>query len=319
MSNNEHVIQPPQLDMPSHTTLSASRGNASSVRRNLITAFNQIALQARGAARTRAITIEISNETVLAPLLEVRDDPPSTTMPDSDSISASDLSFPDQIPIATPTSAAQSDAPLVSEEDKAEEECAEALRTVMAIIFERKNDLGDADYLEMTNLLKTVYETKDPRNLKQEISDLKDESASFYEEICERSKEFRVQKTYYINSIKSLNTTALEQDKSNRTLKMALDSHLDSQRALHEDISDLQYENSKLWKTKFHYQNKLISLSKKFPEILADRETKKEIQTIKKRKSMIPVGDLLIGIRTVPGRRGPGRLAKMKPQLSMLF
>mgnify|MGYP000212129896 CR=1 FL=1 len=313
MSNNEHLIQPQQLDMPPRTTLSASRGNASSIRRNLITAFNQIALQARGAARTRAITIEISDET-MTPLLEVHDE--GTTMLDSDSISASDLSFPGQNPIATtPPSVVEA----VSEEDKAEEECAEALRTVMAIIFERKNDLGDGDYLEMTNLLKTVYETKDPRNLKQEISDLRDESASFYEEICERSKEFHVQKTYFINSIKSLNAKVLEQDITNRTLKMALDSHLDSQRALHEDISDLQYENSKLWKTKFHYQNRLIALSKKFPEILEDTETKKEIQTIKKRKSMMPVDDLLIGILTVPDRRGPCRLAKMKPQLSMLF
>jgi hypothetical protein len=311
MSDNEHVIQPPQqIDMPARATLSASRGNASSIRRNLIGAFNQIALQTRGAARTRAITLEISNETG-----------PQPTMPDSDSVSISDLSFPDQSPIDT-TGAAPPPPPVVaavSEEDKAEEECAEALRTVMAIIFERKNDLGDADYLEMTNLLKTVYETKDPRNLKQEISDLRDESASYYEELCERSKEFRVQKTYYINSIKSLNAKVLEQDKFNRTLKMALDSHLDSQRALHEDISDLKYENSKLWKTKFHYQNKLIALSKKFPEILEDIETKKEIQTIKKRKSMAVVDDLLIGIRTVPDRRGPCRLAKMKPQLSILF
>ena len=311
MSNNEHV--PQQLDMPPRTTLSASRGNASSIRRNLITAFNQIALQARGAARTRAITIEISDET-MTPLLEVHDE--GTTMPDSDSVSASDLSFPGQNPIAT-TAAPPPVVEAVSEEDKAEEECAEALRTVMAIIFERKSDLGDADYLEMTNLLKTVYETKDPRNLKQEISDLRDESASFYEEICERSKEFHVQKTYFINSIKSLNAKVLEQDMSNRTLKMALDSHLDSQRALHEDISDLKYENGKLWKTKFHYQNRLIALSKKFPEILEDTETKKEIQTIKKRKSMMPVDDLLIG--TTPDRRGPCRLAKMKPQLSILF
>jgi hypothetical protein len=311
MSDNEHVIQPPQqLDMPARATLSASRGNASSIRRNLISAFNHIALQTRGAVMTRAITLEISNETG-----------PQPTMPDSDSVSISDLSFPDQSPIDT-TGAAPPPPPVVaavSEEDKAEEECAEALRTVMAIIFERKNDLGDADYLEMTNLLKTVYETKDPRNLKQEISDLRDESASYYEELCERSKEFRVQKTYYINSIKSLNAKVLEQDKFNRTLKMALDSHLDSQRALHEDISDLKYENSKLWKTKFHYQNKLIALSKKFPEILEDIETKKEIQTIKKRKSMMPVGDLLIGIRTTPGKRGPCRLVKVKPQLSMLF
>jgi len=317
MSNNE--LAPQQLDMPSRTTLSASRGNASSIRRNLITAFNHIALQTRGAARTRAITLEISDETGSQTTMLDSD------ILDSDSLSASDLSFPDQSPIAItaadtppPPPAAPVVAP-VSEEEKAEEECAEALRTVMAIIFERKNDLGDADYLEMTNLLKTVYETKDPRNLKHEISDLRDESASFYEELCERSKEFRVQKTYYINSIKSINATLAEKDMSNRTLKTALDSHLDSQRALHEDISDLQYENSKLWKTKFRYQNKLIALSKKFPEILEDIETKKEIQTIKKRKSMMPVGDLLIGIRTVPVRRGPSRLAKMKPQLSMLF
>ena len=310
MSDNELVIQPQQSDMPARATLSASRGNASSIRRNLISAFNHIALQTRGAARTRAITLEITNETGS-----------QSTMPDSDSLSASDLSFPGQSPIDTTEAAAPPPPTIapVSEEEKDEEECAEALRTVMAIIFERKSDLGDADYLEMTNLLKTVYETKDPRNLKQEISDLRDESASFYEEICERSKEFRVQKTYYINSIKSLNAKVLEQDKFNRTLKMALDSHLDSQRALHEDISDLQYENSKLWKTKFRYQNKLISLSKKFPEILEDIETKKEIQTIKKRKSMMPVDDLLIGIRTVPDRRGPCRLAKLKPQLSMLY
>ena len=315
MSNNEHVIQPPQqIDMPARATLSASRGNASSIRRNLISAFNHIALQTRGAARTRAITLEISNETG-SQTVGVPNE--GTTLPDSDSLSASDLSFPDQSPIDTAAPPPPPTIAPVSEEEKAEEECAEALRTVMAIIFERKNDLGDGDYLEMTNLLKTVYETKDPRNLKEEISDLRDESASYYEELCERSKEFRDEKTYYINSIKSINATLAEKDMSNRTLKMALDSHLDSQRALHEDISDLQYENSKLWKTKFRYQNKLISLSKKFPEILEDIETKKEIQTIKKRKSMMPVDDLLIG--TTPDRRGPCRLAKMKPQLSMLF
>jgi len=308
MSNNEHVIQPPQLDMPARATLSASRGNASSIRRNLISAFNHIALQTRGAARTRAITLEISNETG-----------PQITLPDSDSLSASDLSFPDQSPIDTAAPPPPPTIAPVSEEEKAEEECAEALRTVMAIIFERKNDLGDGDYLEMTNLLKTVYETKDPRNLKEEISDLRDESASYYEELCERSKEFRVEKNYFINSIKSLNATVFEQDITNRTLKRALESHLDSQRALHEDISDLQYENSKLWKTKFHYQNKLITLSKKFPEILEDIETKKEIQTIKKRKSMAATDDLLIATANTSSRRGPCRLVKVKPQLSMLF
>ena len=94
MSDNELVIQPQQSDMPARATLSASRGNASSIRRNLISAFNHIALQTRGAARTRAITIEISSETG-SQLNE------GTTLPDSDSLSASDLSFPDQSPIDT--------------------------------------------------------------------------------------------------------------------------------------------------------------------------------------------------------------------------
>jgi hypothetical protein len=212
-------------------------------------------------------------------------------------------------------------APPKTEEETLEEECAEALRTVMAIIFEHKQNLGDKDYLEATDLLKKVYEGKDPRNLRAELVEANQMTSEIYETV----REARGENRYYRN----LNTNLLKENESmKRRLTVQSDSiraGLDYARKLHEDIEDLQYENGRLWKTKFRYQNQLVNLGDDHPEVLGP-QLKQEIATIKKRKNWQETPAVLDSMKKVRVKISlEGDTAKVKlglydyePQLSIL-
>ena len=157
----------------------------------------------------------------------------------------------------------------------------------MAIVFEHKDEMGDADFLDATNLLKKVYEAKDPRKLKEDCAFIKRDYDELYEEYCDLS---RCEKTLR-DRLRLLSASEYRYRKSiadyyRREKKMfeTIVSMKDEAISLKEDINDLQYENNRLWNTKFHYQNKLIKLDKEHPDILTEQD-KKEVSTIKKRKA----------------------------------
>ena len=217
--------------------------------------------------------------------------------------------------------AAEQQPTLRSAEETLEEECAEALRTVMAIIFEHKQDLGDKDYLEATDLLKKVYEGKDPRNLRAELFEANQMTSDIYETV----REARGENRYYRN----LNTNLLKENECmKRRLTVQSDSiktHLMGVASLREDIEDLKYENDRLWKTKFRYQNQLVNLGDDHPEVLGP-QLKQEIATIKKRKNWKETPSVLDSMKKVRVKiEYEGGTAKVnlepcdyEPQLSIL-
>ena len=196
------------------------------------------------------------------------------------------LSFTNQATVTETTGPVQINVPTntLNSED---EECAEALRTVMAIIFEKKDDLGDGDYLEMTNLLKKVYDTKDPVNLREELKTMEKYADDLYEEMCEKSRENRAENRYYIKLNAQLHAEQTCLKKAAEFNLVCQKTWIDMNSDLKENIVDLKKDNDTLWDTKFYYQNKLLKLAEKHPEILS-KEDLAEVETIKKRKA-IPV------------------------------
>ena len=208
------------------------------------------------------------------------------------------LSFTNQATVTETTGPVQINVPTntLNSED---EECAEALRTVMAIIFEKKDDLGDGDYLEMTNLLKKVYDTKDPVNLREELKTMEKYADDLYEEMCEKSRENRAENRYYIKLNAQLHAEQVNFKKAAEfnlaCQKTWIDMNSDLKEDivdLKEDIVDLKKDNDVLWDTKFYYQNKLLKLAEKHPEILS-KEDLAEVNTIKKRKAKLDSHDVL--------------------------
>ena len=250
-------------------------------RRNLMAEFNRIAntinpnilsgsmrLQRRTPGRLYNIDNIIDSITNPQPATEIN------------------LSFTNQATVTETTGPVQINIPTntLNTED---EECAEALRTVMAIIFEKKDDLGDGDYLEMTNLLKKVYDTKDPVNLREELKTMEKYADDLYEEMCEKSRENRAENRYYIKLNAQLYAEQVNFKKAAEFNLVCQKTWIDMNSDLKEDIVDLKKDNDVLWDTKFYYQNKLLKLAEKHPEILS-KEDLAEVETIKKRKA-IPV------------------------------
>ena len=173
-------------------------------------------------------------------------------------------------------------------ETQAEKDIAESLRVVMAIIFENKDTMVDGDFLEATNLLKKVYEAKDPRKLKDDLVAQRVEYDDLYEEFCDISRE----KTYLqgrVRSVKHSEKYFKERLKESFTREEELCLNIkgldEKITVLKEDIKDRKYDNDCLWKTKFHYQNKFIKLAEEHPQVL-DKKDHREVDIIKKRKAM---------------------------------
>jgi hypothetical protein len=199
-----------------------------------------------------------------------------------------DITFPNQniINLSSSQSVAQT-IDLSAPETKEEKDIAESLREVMAIVFEHKDEMGDADFLDATNLLKKVYEAKDPRKLKEDCAFIKRDYDELYEEYCDLSRyEKTLQGRLRLLSASETRYRKSVADYYRREKKMfeTIVYMKDEAITLKEDINDLQYENERLWNTKFHYQNKLIKLDKEHPDILTEQD-KKEVSTIKKRKA----------------------------------
>ena len=166
-------------------------------------------------------------------------------------------------------------------ETEGEKKVAESLREIMAIIFDNKEVIPSKDYLDMTNLLKLVYEIKDPIKLKEDIENIKYEYNELYDEFCSIMKD---NKYYTERNVK------LKRDNNalHKRLQKIFNKYINQKKKnieLKEDISDFKYENDRMWGTKFYYQNKLLKLAEKHPEVL-DNNDKQEVAVIKKRKAM---------------------------------
>jgi RNA recognition motif-containing protein len=212
------------------------------------------------------------------------------------------LSFSEQTPVNISDNPSASSAPAAppppstvdigSEETQEEKDIAESLREVMAIVFEHKDTMGSGDFLDATNLLKKVYEAKDPRKLKDDIKEFKKSYEELYDEYREQLREAETTEKYYSRRVSDLSQSQIQLKKENKQQIKIIVLGKKQQMILQEEVEHLDAlekdyikVNDNLWKTKFYYQNKLLKLSKEHPEVLSKQEMK-EITTIKKRKTL---------------------------------
>jgi len=232
------------------------------------------------------------------------------------------LSFSDQNPIDisdNPTlasaSASASTAPpppppvmipiLESQETQEEKDIAESLREVMAIVFEHKDTMGSGDFLDATNLLKKVYEAKDPRKLKDDIKEFKKSYDELYDEYREQLRESADTEKYYSRRVSDITHKHIQLEKEHKHHSKIIVSLKKQQMILQDEVEHLEAleqdyikVNDELWKTKFYYQDKLLKMSEEHPEVMSKQEMK-EITTIKKRKTMADTPAVLDSLSSV--------------------
>jgi len=273
---SQHYNNQEERDWDETGALEFQETNEAHVSRNLMNEFMSIRIPASRNSLRQQTTTPLSNTEI-------------------------NLSFSEQTPINisdNPSASAPAAPPppsifdIGSEETQEEKDIAESLREVMAIVFEHKDTMGSGDFLDATNLLKKVYEAKDPRKLKDEIKEFKKSYDELYDEYRVQLREAATTEKYYSRRVSDLSLSQIKLKKENKQQSKIIVTGKDKQLMLQEEVDHLEAleqdyikVNNDLWKTKFHYQKKLLKLAEEHPEVLSKQE-KKEITTIKKRKTM---------------------------------